>query len=67
MTIQSPSTDHLIDQAFLCSDLLADAKTVKKLRPNDNLDIISDDEEDLKRKERAKAQAASKKKVVFFK
>lgn len=50
-----------------CSDLLADAKTVKKLRPTDNLEIISDDEEDLKRKRALQEKAANKKKVVFFK
>ena len=42
-------------------DLLAETKTLKKVRPKDNLDILSDEEVKKEINEKAK-----KKKVVVF-
>jgi hypothetical protein len=48
-------------------DLLAETKTIRKLKPNENLDVLSDNDEEIKQKDNNNNNNKKKKNVVIFK
>jgi hypothetical protein len=50
----------------LIIDLLAETKTIRKLKPNENLDVLSDNDEEIKQKDNNN-NIKKKKNVVIFK